>query len=272
MWPAVCRTRCEAPSAKERHPAGCLSCFVNARAPAHRKERNVCKGNLCRVSGYGWPRQVARHKRFAAGKTLAQAEFISAEHVKYPWGGAARGRECRHSRIPQGKECVQGKPLPGFPCTFNQRPPQAALIFASQKSAVPSLAPNNKTTPKGWFWLSDSLDAGTPAHRKERNVCKGNLRRVSLARSITRPQATTFAQQKCRTNKKRHTNVCLFLLVRAMGLEPTRSYEHRHLKPACLPIPARSRAEYPSIIAKSAALSIVPGEFPRPCPAERDVL
>ena len=25
-----------------------------------------------------------------------------------------------------------------------------------------------------------------------------------------------------------------------MGLEPTRPYEHRHLKPACLPIPARS--------------------------------
>ena len=158
MWPAVCRTRCDAPSAKERHPAGCLSCFVNACTPAHRKERNVCKGNLCRVSGYGWPRQVARHKRFAAGKTLAQADFISAEHVKYPWGGAARGRECRHSRIPQGKECVQGKPLPGFPCTFNQRPPQAALIFASQKSAVPSLAPNNKTTPKGWFCWCERWD------------------------------------------------------------------------------------------------------------------
>ena len=50
-------------------------------------------------------------------------------------------------------------------------------------------------------------------------------------------------------------------MVRAMGLEPTRSYEHRHLKPACLPIPARSRAEYPSIIAKSAALSIAPRGF-----------
>ena len=109
-----------------------------------------------------------------------------------------------HSRTPQGKECVQGKPSSGFPCAFNQRP----------------------------------------------------------------PQATTFAQQKCRTNKKRHTNVCLFLLVRAMGLEPTRSYEHRHLKPACLPIPARSRAEYLSIIAKSAVLSIAPGEFPHPCPLE----
>ena len=44
---------------------------------------------------------------------------------------------CPYSRISQGKECVQGKPLSGFPCTFNQRPPTAALIFAPQKSAVP---------------------------------------------------------------------------------------------------------------------------------------
>lgn len=75
-----------------------------------------------------------------------------------------------------------------------------------------------------------------------------------------------------RTHRLSETGSDYIGLVRAMGLEPTRSYEHRHLKPACLPIPARSRAEYPSIIAKSAALSIVPGEFPRPCPAERDVL
>ena len=44
---------------------------------------------------------------------------------------------CPYSRIPQGKECVQGKPLSGFPCTFNQRPPTAALIFAERKSAAP---------------------------------------------------------------------------------------------------------------------------------------
>ena len=106
----------------------------------------------------GASQAFCRRQNLGAGKTLAQAEFISAEHVKYPWGGAARGRECRHSRIPQGKECVQGKPLPGFPCTFNQRPPQAALIFASQKSAVPSLAPNNKTTPKGWFCWCERWD------------------------------------------------------------------------------------------------------------------
>ena len=29
------------------------------------------------------PRRVARHKRFAAGKTLAEAEFTSAEHFNY---------------------------------------------------------------------------------------------------------------------------------------------------------------------------------------------
>ena len=34
-----------------------------------------------------------------------------------------------------------------------------------------------------------------------------------------------------------------FLLVRAMGLEPTRPYGHKHLKLACLPIPARSRTK-----------------------------
>ncbi len=33
----------------------------------------------------------------------------------------------------------------------------------------------------------------------------------------------------------------LFVVVREMGLEPTRPVEHRHLKPACLPIPALSR-------------------------------
>ncbi len=46
-----------------------------------------------------------------------------------------------------------------------------------------------------------------------------------------------------------------FLLVRAMGLEPTRPYGHKHLKLACLPIPARSQTEYPSIIAKRDCLS-----------------
>ena len=52
-----------------------------------------------------------------------------------------------------------------------------------------------------------------------------------------------------------------FLLVRAMGLEPTRPYGHKHLKLACLPIPARSRTRYLIIIAKPGSLSSTGGKF-----------
>ncbi len=40
-------------------------------------------------------------------------------------------------------------------------------------------------------------------------MCKGNLCRVSLARSITRPQATDFAQQNRRSKKRRDTLLCV---------------------------------------------------------------
>ena len=106
MWPAVCRTRCDAPSAKERHPAGCLSCFVTARAPAHRKERNVCKGTLCRVSGYGWPRQVARHKRFAEAK---------------PWR--------RRNSFPPSMSNTLGVERPGAAKPKDKRPPKAVFYL-----------------------------------------------------------------------------------------------------------------------------------------------
>ena len=60
----------------------------------------------------------------------------------------------------------------------------------------------------------------TPAYRKEGNVCKGNLSRVSLARSVTRPQATGFALQN-RTNTKKDTLLrVFFVLVRPTGFEP----------------------------------------------------
>jgi len=52
----------------------------------------------------------------------------------------------------------------------------------------------------------------TPAYRKEGNVCKGNLSRVSLARSVTRPQATGFALQN-RTNTKKDTQKRVFFRV-----------------------------------------------------------
>lgn len=52
----------------------------------------------------------------------------------------------------------------------------------------------------------------TPAYRKEGNVCKGNLSWVSLARSVTRPQATGFALQN-RTNTKKDTQKRAFFRV-----------------------------------------------------------
>ena len=57
-------------------------------------------------------------------------------------------------------------------------------------------------------------------YRKEGNVCKGNLGRVSLARSVIRPQATAFAAQK-RAPKRDGPQGRTFL-VRAWGLEPQR--------------------------------------------------
>ena len=50
-------------------------------------------------------------------------------------------------------------------------------------------------------------------------MCKGNLSWVSLARSVTRPQATGFALQN-RTNKKTRRSVSFFVLVRPTGFEP----------------------------------------------------
>ena len=41
-------------------------------------------------------------------------------------------------------------------------------------------------------------------------MCKGNLSRVSLARSVTRPQATGFALQN-RTNTKKDTLLLLLI-------------------------------------------------------------
>ena len=62
------------------------------------------------------------------------------------------------------------------------------------------------------MWLLTTFVVRTPAYRKEGNVCKGNLSRVSLARSVTRPQATGFALQN-RTNTKKDTQKRVFFRV-----------------------------------------------------------
>lgn len=96
------------------------------------------------------------------------------------------------------------------------------------------------------------------AHQRSDRARRAARRRPTLRRKI--------AAQK----KIRDTPSCVsYSLVRAMGLEPTRPYEHRHLKPACLPIPARSQMfvsqEYLLIIPDNLYLSspkITPAQVP----------
>lgn len=49
-------------------------------------------------------------------------------------------------RISQGKECVQGKPLPGFPCAFNQRAAVGGADFCSAK-----ISSTKREPPFGWL-------------------------------------------------------------------------------------------------------------------------
>lgn len=69
-----------------------------------------------------------------------------------------------------------------------------------------------------------------------------------------------------RTHRLSETGSDYIGLVRAMGLEPTRPYGHKHLKLACLPIPARSHAEHLAIITKCPCLSRGRRKNPRLAP------
>ena len=104
---------------KKRHPKGCLFGGDQPRNPKikDRRWRSFILFYFVNTTGFvilpripqgrervrgeplpGFPsrcgpsRPMARYKRFAAGKILAQAEFTSAEHVQSPWGGAASRR------------------------------------------------------------------------------------------------------------------------------------------------------------------------------------
>ena len=112
-----------------------------------------------------------------------------------------------HSRTPQGKECVQGKPLPGFPCAFNQRPPQAALIFAPQKSAVPSLAPNNKTTPKGVVLVVRQFRCRYSRIPQGRGSVRGKPLRVSPLAFHHPPAGDRFCIAKPHQKEETHESV-----------------------------------------------------------------
>lgn len=81
------------------------------------------------------------------------------------------------------------------------------------------------------------------------------------------PADGRLCAEKSPRRKIRDTLSCVsYFLVRAMGLEPTRPYGHKHLKLACLPIPARSHAEHLAIITKCPCLSRGRRKNPRLAP------
>ena len=72
-----------------------------------------------------------------------------------------------------------------------------------------------------------------------RGSVRGKPLRVSPLAFSHPPAGDHFCTAKVPHQKRRGTRTCVSsFLVRAMGLEPTRPYGHKHLKLACLPIPA----------------------------------
>ena len=61
------------------------------------------------------------------------------------------------------------------------------------------------------------------AYRKERGVRGGNLCGFPRSCSVTRPQATTFAQQKCSSKRRKPPNRVVFVLELLGGFEPPTS-------------------------------------------------
>ena len=164
----------------------------------------------------------------------------------------------------------------GGPCfvfLYEQIPARGALIaldlthFAPVEAASSSLP---ATFQKENTILTDGVSfcdypqvlSFAPSHIARKGECVGE----TFAGFPTRVQSSArrrhFCTAKVPHQKRRGTRTCVSsFLVRAMGLEPTRPYGHKHLKLACLPIPARSRTRYLTIIAKPGSLSSTGGKF-----------
>ena len=107
---------------------------------------------------------------------------------------------CPHSRPPQGRGSVRGEPLTGSP-TRVQSPARRRPLLRSK-----SAAPKKKDTHAGVFLFCDcpQLLLFALPHTARKGECEGGtLDGFPHSRSITRPQATTFAQQKCRSQKRK---------------------------------------------------------------------
>ena len=126
-----------------------------------------------------------------------------------------------------------------------------------------SPAPKRKATLKGGFSVTAHRFCCPYFHIPQgRGSVRGKPLRVSPLAFNHPPAGDHFCVAKVPHQKRRGTRTCVSsFLVRAMGLEPTRPYGHKHLKLACLPIPARSRTRYLTIIAKPGSLSSTGGKF-----------
>ena len=113
---------------------------------------------------------------------------------------------CPHSRIPQGRGSVRGEPLTGSP-TRVQSPARRRPLLRSK-----SAAPKKKDTHVGVFLFCDCPQVLLPAlpHTARKGECEGGtLDGFPHSRSITRPQATTFARKSAAPKKERHPHGCL---------------------------------------------------------------
>ena len=122
-----------------------------------------------------------------------------------------------------------------------------------------------KKSPPKWvviYVITHRFCCSHPRISQGRGSVRGKPLRVSPLAFSHPPAGDHFCTAKVPHQKRRGTRTCVSsFLVRAMGLEPTRPYGHKHLKLACLPIPARSRTRYLTIIAKPGSLSSTGGKF-----------
>ena len=111
-------------------------------------------------------------------------------------------------RISQGKECVQGKPLPGFPCAFNQRAAVGGPDFCSAK-----ISSTKREPPFGWLSFVIAHRFWCPHSRPPQG--RGSVRGEPLTGSPTRVQSParrrSLLRSKSAAPKKKDTHVGVFL-------------------------------------------------------------
>ena len=153
---------------------------------------------------------------------------------------------CLHSRPPQGRGSVRGEPLTGSPSRVRsparRRPILRSKIAAPKKERHTFMclsflgAGDEARLATGIPRMAEPFAGALPdlliqraSRRSRQRVFSDTARKgeceggtfdgFPLSRSIARPQATTFAQQKRCSKKERHPCRCLSFLERATRLD-----------------------------------------------------